>query len=244
MVTASLVVAVFWILPFVLGGRLRLGARPSRRAWLSAAGGTAIAYVFIDLLPEMQRMQERFSTAAAGRQFPFPHYRVYSAALAGFVLFYALEHLAAATRPSGSEARAEQDRPVVFWLHVSGFAIYCGLMGYLLREDAEGRELSLVPYGLAMFCHFWIVDHSLRVEHGQQYDRSGRWVVAAGILAGWTLAALRVSSDLILPTLMGLIAGGVVINSVKEELPEKGEGRVLPFVIGAFGYALLLLLLD
>jgi hypothetical protein len=246
MVTASLVVALFWILPFALGGRFRLGASPSRRAWLSAAGGTAIAYVFVDLLPEMQRMQERFSTAAAeaGRAFPFPHYRVYTAALAGFVLFYALEHMAAASRPEGRADHAEQDRPVVFWAHVCGFAIYCGLMGYLLREDADSRALSLVPYGLAMFCHFWIVDHSLRTEHGAQYDRSGRWVVAGGILAGWALAALHLSSEFVLPTLLGLIAGGVVINSVKEELPEKGEGRVVPFVLGAFGYALLLLLLE
>jgi hypothetical protein len=243
MITASLIVAVFWIVPFALGGRFRLGASPSRRAWLSAAGGTAIAYVFVDLLPEMQRMQETFSTAAAGRAFPFPHYRVYTAALAGFVLFYTLENMAAATRPEPSE-QAEQDRPLVYWLHIGGFAVYCGLMGYLLREDADSRELSLVPYGLAMFCHFWVVDHALRAEHGPPYDRAGRWVLASAILAGWALAAMRVSSDLVVPTLMGLIAGGVVINSVKEELPEKGQGRVVPFVLGAFGYALLLLLLE
>lgn len=50
------------------------------------------------------------------------------------------------------------------------------------------------------------------------------------------------SSDFILPSIMGFIAGGVVVNSLKEELPEKGEGRVFPFVLGAFGYAALLLM--
>jgi len=243
MVTASLIVALVWILPFAVGRRFRLGASPSRRAWLSAAGGTAIAYVFVDLLPEMQRMQEIFSTAATGRAFPFPHYRVYTAALAGFVFFYALENLAAATRPADSEA-AEQDRPSVYAFHVGGFALYCGLMAYLLREDADSRALAIWPYGLAMFCHFWIVDHSLRQEHGRRYDRSGRWVIAGAILVGWLVAAMGVGSDLIVPTLMGIIAGGVVINSVKDELPEKGHGRVGPFVAGAFGYALLLLMLG
>ena len=93
-----------------------------------------------------------------------------------------------------------------------------------------------------MFCHFWIVDHALRREHGRPYDRVGRWLLAAGILAGWGVAALGASSDLVVPTLMGLIAGGVVLNSVKEELPEKGQAKVVPFVAGALGYALLLIL--
>ena len=239
----SLIVALCWVLPFAVGGRLRLGDSQSRRAWLSAAGGSAVAYVFVDLLPEMQHMQERFSTAAAGRAFPFPHYRVYTSALAGFLLFYALEHVVAASRPQAAGERGAA-RGAIYWLQMTGFAIYGGLMAYLLREDADSRALSMVPYGFAMFCHLWIVDHALRAEHGRRYDDSGRWVVGGGVLAGWVVAALGLSSDLILPTLMGFIAGGVVLNSVKGELPEEGEARVGPFVAGAVGYALLLLLLD
>jgi hypothetical protein len=243
METVSLAIAVSWTLPFLVGGRLRFGGTRATRLWLSAAGGSAIAYVFIDLLPEMQRMQERFSTAAAGRAFPFHQYRVYTSALAGFVLFYALEHVVAASRPTADEP-AGQERPAIYWLQICGFAIYCGMMAYLLREDAESRALAIVPYGLAMFCHFWIVDHALRREHGAPYDRSGRWVLIGGIVTGWIVAAAGLSSDLVLPTLMGLIAGGVVLNSVKGELPEEGEARVGPFVAGAFGYALLLLVVG
>lgn len=243
MITLSLFVALSWMLPFVIGGRVRAGATPSRRAWLSAAGGTAIAYVFVDLLPEMQRMQEAFNTAAVGRAFPFPHYRVYTSALAGFVLFYAIEHMAVATRPE-HKAPDEGERPLVYWLQLSGFALYCGLMTYLLRVDAEDRALSLVPYGLAMFCHFWIVDHALRTEHGARYATSGHWLLCGGVLAGWSIAAAGLSSDLIVPTLMGFIAGGVVLNSVKGELPGEGQGRALPFIAGAIGYAVLLMLFE
>ena len=239
MATTAAVIALIWIVPFAIGGRLRVSGH--RRRWLSAAGGSAIAYVFVDLLPEMQHMQERFLAASAGRAFPFPAYRVYTSALAGFVLFYALEHIAAASRPASRDGRSREERPIVYWVQICGFAVYCGLMSYLLREDAESRALSIVPYGFAMFCHFWIVDHALRKEHGAEYDRSGRWVVAAGIVAGWIVASLDLSSDLVLPTLMGFIAGGVVLNSVKGELPEEGEARMVPFVAGAIAYAALLL---
>jgi hypothetical protein len=45
-----------------------------------------------------------------------------------------------------------------------------------------------------------------------------------------------------LPTLMGFISGGVALNSVKGEMPEEGQARMLPFVAGALGYALLRLM--
>ncbi len=241
MATASLVIALCWLVPFAIGGHVRLGNTRFSRGLLSAAGGSAIAYVFIDLLPEMQAMQTRFLTAAEGRVFPFPNYRVYTSALVGFVLFYALEHMVVSTRDDGPGGGGHTERPAVLWLQVAGFAVYCAMMAYLLREDADNRALSMVPYGVAMFWHFWLVDHALRHEHGAPYDRRGRWLLAGGIVVGWLLAAGQLSSEVWLPTLMGFIAGGVVLNSIKGELPEDGRARMLPFVAGAAGYALLLL---
>ena len=185
---ASAIVALVWMLPFCVGGRFHMVPSRARRAWMSAAGGTAIAYVFVDLLPEMQRMQERFSLGAVNRGLPFPEYRVHASALIGFVFFYALESMAAATRREGDAV--EQDRPIVTWFHIGGFAVYCGLMAYLLREDADRGGWTLPAYAVAMFCHFWIVDHALRREHGEPYNRFGRWLLAGGVLAGWIVAAL------------------------------------------------------
>ncbi len=39
------------------------------------------AYAFMDMLPEMSRMQAVFSRVAVGHGIPFPGYRVYSPAL-------------------------------------------------------------------------------------------------------------------------------------------------------------------
>ncbi|HMF76029.1 MAG TPA: hypothetical protein VK604_10240, partial [Bryobacteraceae bacterium] len=65
-----------------------------------------------------------------------------------------------------------------------------------------------------------------------------------GIVAGWVVGSLNLPSDVLVPTLMGFIGGGVVMNSIRAELPERGEGRLLPFVVGAFGYAMLLMLIE
>lgn len=69
-------------------------------------------------------------------------------------------------------------------------------------------------------------------------------MLSAGIVAGCVIGMLGFIMELLVPTLMGFIGGGVIINSIKEELHEIGEGRALPFILGALGYALLLLLME
>ena len=239
----SIAAVLIWMVPFLLGGRLRLGASIGRRGLLSAAGGISVAYVFVDILPEMARMQAVFASASFGYPFPFPNYRVYTSALIGFITFYSLENMIVASR-ADRQVESGEGSPLVCWVHVFGFAFYSALVGYLLQIEEAQRLSSFVLYTLAMFFHFWLVDHSLRMEHDAFYDSFGRWVIAAAVLAGWTLGIVGVSSDFVLPTVMGFLGGGVVVNSIKKELPEKGDGRALPFVLGALGYALLLLLIG
>lgn len=240
----TLWVALAWAAAFVLGRHLQLGASPARRNWLSIAAGISIAYVFVELLPEMSRMQALFSTAAAGRPLPFPDYRVYTAALAGFVLFHWFESRVAASRPARDEGAAGAGTTAytpAYRLHIAGFSAYVLLMGYLIDDAAANGLRSLTLFGLSMFLHFLGVDQALRREHGFPYERRGRWILAAAIVAGWVLGILDLISNLLLPTLMGFIGGGVVINSIKEEMPEQATGRAGPFALGALGYALLLL---
>lgn len=239
----TLVALCLWLAPFVFGARIQLGATLGHRTWVSTAAGISVAYVFMDLLPQMGEMQERFSRAAEGLALPFPAFRVYSAATAGFMVFYVLENMVVFARTRRENADEEHGL-ATYLTHILGFTVYCAIMGYLLHEESRQSGLSLALYSLALFVHFWVLDHSLRAEHGARYDRSGRWVIASGIAAGWIVGLTGLSSEFVLPTLLGFIGGGVVINSLKEELPGKGEGRAVPFITGAIGYAVLILLIE
>jgi len=235
-------VLAIWLIPFLFGAHLKLGATIGRRSLLSAAAGIAVGYVFIDLLPDMARLQESFTAAAAGLGHPFPQFRVYSSAMIGFVFFFVLENMVVAARPEAGQEESSENAS--YWAQLFGFTAYAGLMSYLLWAEEELDLAGLALYSLAMFLHFWTVDHSLREEHGARYDRSGRWLLVAGLLIGGVVGVLGFKSELLVPTFMGFIAGGVVINSLKDELPGRGEGKALPFVMGAFGYSLLLLILG
>jgi hypothetical protein len=213
----------------------------ARRRWVSVAAGVSVAYVFVDVLPELGA-QHRTFREAAGEGLLFAEQRIYVLALLSFVVLYGLEHMVLASRERRREGAAAGVADPVYWLHLGGFAAYSALIGYLLVERAERGPLPLAVYGLAMALHFMIVDHSLREEHGRIYDRGGHWVLAASVLVGWMAGAATPLSEVVFARLFAVLAGGVVITSLKAELPGEREGRFWPFCLGAAAYAVLLFL--
>jgi hypothetical protein len=241
--TLSVTIAMLALaLAYVLGGRLRTEHARHRRRWLSLGAGVSVAYVFIQLLPELNEAHGKFLTATAHRNLPFPEHRVMGAALAGFVLYYGLENLVDWSRRSmRGKGLARHAGPVV-WLHVGGFAAYSIIVSYLLVDWQDRGTLAVALYGAAMFLHFLGIDHSLRREHGLAYDSKGRWVLAGAVLLGWGMGSVEMFSVEVLTTLQGFISGGVIINSMVMELPRENEGRFAPFCVGAFAYSTLLIL--
>ncbi|MFJ6412621.1 hypothetical protein [Terribacillus sp. AE2B 122] len=60
-------------------------------------------------------------------------------------------------------------------------------------------------------------------------------------LAG-SLADLTELNEVAISILNAFIAGGIVLNVLKEELPEEKESSIGSFLLGAVGYTILLLL--
>ena len=237
----TLCIAVVFAAIFVFGEKLHIIYRTHKRRALSAAGGAAVAYVFIHLLPELARAGKTFVEITADRSLPLPEYRVYVAALVGFVLFYGLEHMAHWSRLSGW-----RDKPgygisdPIFLLHIGGFASYVGLISYLMVRGIDEESVPLLIYGVAMGLHFLSIDHSLYEEHSSMYDKFGKWILAGAILIGWGCGVLTEFQKPVVITMLGLISGGVVMNSMIVELPGEKDGRFLPFCAGAAAYAALL----
>jgi hypothetical protein len=196
-----------------------------QRAWISAAAGISVAYVFVDLLPELAA-QNRVVVEAGGEALRFAAQRIYVLALLSFVVLYGLQYIVVTPR--------------LYAFHVTGFAAYAALIGYLLDERAARGAAAFAVYAAAMGVHLLIVDHSLAAEHGAKYAYGGRWVLATCLLAGVLAGLLTNVSQLVFARLFAILAGGVVITSLGAELPG-GEGRFWPFCLGALLFAALLL---
>lgn len=222
---------------------LFLDAIPRSR-WLSVSGGSAVAYVFVHLLPELQHRGAAIEES--GTVLVQFERSIYLVALLGFTAFYGLEQFARRSADFDADADADSvdGSPAgVFWVHIGSFALYNALIGYLLLHREETGVESLLLFFVAMALHFLVNDYSLREHHGRTYRRYARWILAAAVFAGLAVGYVSPVSDLHLAVLFAFLAGSIVLNVIKEELPNERESRFWAFAAGVVGYSALLLVL-
>ena len=222
----------------LLSNRLQVLNRIPRSRWLSIAGGVAVAYVLLHLLPELREYHEVL-TGSESFIFLSGEDTVYSLTLLGLIIFYGLEKIATERK---RQRKSDTPSPAVFWIHMLSYGVYNLLIGYLsVREDRGWMSLFLFFVGIGL--HFVVVDHGLHQHHRQQFAQTGRWVLAGAILVGWTVGVLTTIHDAVVACIVAFIAGGILLNTFKEELPEERESRFWAFALGSIGYAAILLVM-
>ncbi|MFD1512663.1 hypothetical protein [Halomarina rubra] len=204
---------------------------------LSAAGGASLAYVLVHLLPEVDRAVRSVVETTAGPVGVFGReVEAYVVVLLGFLLFYLVHALAARTTTGDTDRTS-----LVFWMHVTSFALYNALIGILVYHQEFPGLASVGTYTVAMGLHVLVTDAGLRRHHGAVYDDVGRWVLAAAILVGAVLGSLARIPAGPLALLFAFLGGGVLFNVMKEELPDPASSSFGAFLLGALGYTAVLL---
>jgi hypothetical protein len=213
----------------LLAGRMHRRAK-LRPAWLTAASGMAVAYVFVHLLPELASSQAEWIEARRDHVLDWLDSQIYLAALVGLIGSVGLDRA----------VRARLWSP--FWLEVIAYAVYNALIGaFAIRiKGVVPLVLAVIAFG----AHFVLNDHYLYLRYREPYERKGRWVLAGAVLVGWVIAALWTVPVVIMAGLLGIISGGMIANVLKDELPEGAQGDFAPWAGGALGYAVLLLALK
>ena len=225
----------------LLAGKLRFLDVTPRSIWLSAAGGASVAYVFLHILPDLAKAQESFDAPVAGFLTSIERH-VWLLSLGGLSVFYGLERL---VRQSGRNAAGQGSKvrsQRVFWLHIGSFTVYNLVFGYLLQNREQAGARNLLLFGAAIGLHFIVNDFGLRRDHQSAYDRTARWILGAAVLAGSIIGIFAPIERMGVEALYAVLAGGIILNVLKEELPEERESRFWAFAAGAGLYGGLLLL--
>jgi hypothetical protein len=220
------------------GGRLHAPVSIVRKNAVSLGAGASVAYLFIQLLPELENAGNVFRGATSHLALPYHgQYGLHLATMLGFLVFYGLDEMV-----SGKEDDATESSPgFSFWAHMVGFGSYAWITSYLLVRSLDKGDSSLLIYAIAMGLHFLLCAHSLREDHGISYDRIGSRLLAVCSLGGWLCGLLLPLPKHVAVILFGIVAGGVLVNTMLMELPRHQKGKFVPFLIGAAAYAALLI---
>jgi hypothetical protein len=241
MVVTTLLGAILLAVTHLFAGRLRFLHVIPRSRWLSMAGGASVAYVFLHLLPELQ-VAHRYVSENLHPSLSFIEHHIYLIALVGLSIFYGLERMVKSSPKRSSErpGQVRTEEPI-FWIHIGSFALYNLLFGYLLLHREEQDALNLILFVVAIGLHFLVNDYGLNEHHEESYAHVGRWVLAASILLGWLVGYLVELPALYTFLLLALLAGGIILNVLKEELPDERQSRFWSFAIGVTIYSIILL---
>jgi hypothetical protein len=213
---------------------------PERHGLLeSFGGGVSVAYAIVDLLPSLAGAQAKL-VGRQGRLYLLAEHHVYVVALLGLIVFYGLEVLARRPRTSRAGEGEEADL-AIFWIHVGAFAVYSAVIGALLVFEKGTSGESLAWFTVAMAFHFFVNATSLQELQRKAYRRTGRWVMAGAVLAGCGAAVLAGAGSPTYVALAAFVAGGILVNVLKEELPAEKSIRFGVFALGAAGFTALLL---
>ena len=107
---------------------------------------------------------------------------------------------------------------------------------------ASGELASLATFAIAMALHFLVTDYGLREDFRNGWRTKGRWLLSAAVVIGWLLGLALELPEIAVLGLIALLGGGVILNVLKEELPEERKSRFGALMAGAAGYTVLLAL--
>ena len=241
---AALPVALL-ALAHLLATRLRGLAGRHERSAVSAAGGVAVAYVFLHLLPEVAAGASVVGGSVEDlvAHVPLQELVVFLVALAGFTVFYVAERYAV-RRGSGRHG-GDGASSSAFAVHLAAFAGYNVAVAYTLPGRVDDDPVGAGVFTLAVVVHVLVVDRGLAEHHPVRYGHVGRFVLVAALATGWLLAGLAAPTSALSVSLMtAVVAGSVLLTVFQEELPRASDTRTWPFLAGLGANSALLLVLT
>jgi len=168
---------------------------------------------------------------------------VYFVALAGFVTYYGLGKLAElenSERPTYVESQSSRKISTSILLVI--YATYPMLIAYLTTELNNPIKLFLIT--IAMSVHFIGTDYGKYHRDKYFYDRVIRWILVAATFLGWVIGIFTEVSKTTIALWFAFIAGAIIINTIREEIPELEVSRFLPFLAGTITFTIIILIVN
>lgn len=209
------------------------------KSFVSFAGGTAVAYVFLHMLPDLVEYNEPMGKFLISSDWltPFSELTIYIVALLGFLIYYGLELKAE------SYQALEKDASAAYGLHLGMFCLYNFLITYTMSLRAQTNISATILFTISMALHFVLTDRKFSRLYPLQFDHLGRFILILFLFVGWLSSVIFDPVSVVMVAFMvAFLAGSVLLNVFREELPSTGLMSYCWFTLGAAAITVILLL--
>ena len=191
----------------------------------SFSGGLAISYVFVHLLPELEKAGDVFGGS------------IYIITLMGFIVFYGIQ--------SFVSQQSSQDKALVsriFFIEIAFAGIYNALIIYTLPDHFKGFFILVFLYVFVMGLHLLSRNYGLYKKYGNRFKILGSSILAASLFIGLAMNSyIEPGLDEVLSDIMtAFLTGFILLNVFAEELPEAKTSTFIWFLAGISSYLIFL----
>jgi hypothetical protein len=131
----------------------------------------------------------------------------------------------------------------VYALHLSMFCLYNFLITYTMSLRARNSITATLLFTLAMALHFVLTDRKFTRLYQPRFDHAGRYILIGALFVGWLCSVIFDPVNVLISAFMvAFLAGFVLLNVFREELPAAELTNFYWFAFGALSIALTLLL--
>jgi hypothetical protein len=222
-----LIALTILILIHLFGNQSRVLGWVWHGRFLSLASGVSFGYVFVDLLPTLSDSQPVLKESFHGVM-PFLDKHAYLIALIGMLFYYGLQ---------GSSKGSWQCK---FSISMAGYSLFNFFVGASLADPLDPSIQPIWLFTIAVGLHYFVHDHNLSQDHPESYEMQARWILVAALLLGWLTGYFIDIPETLIALVVAFVAGGMIMNAMRYELPAKEGDSYRYFILGALGYAFLL----
>ncbi len=221
--------------PAILDSRFLNVSTRRQDAVASVAGGVAVAYVFVHMLPELADGELAFKDINISDAIPdlFIQSSLFLVALLGLVTFYALN------------AKADSDKnssQIQYRTHLLLVGVLSFIFSYTNPDRIKLGADFAVLFAVVMSLHFVLSDRELARAYPQHFRREDRWILTAFLFAGLVISYVAPPPNELFVAIPTAFLGGAVLMTVfRDELPSLSVAR-LGWFTGAVAFFSALLL--
>ncbi|MAZ30187.1 hypothetical protein CL655_02790 [bacterium] len=225
--TFSLIITIllgfihFWNERLVLIGKIR-------RYAISFVAGTAVAYSFVFLLPDVSARADHFGTS------------LYVILLAGFVVVHIFEKASYQHYHDNTERWHFAHSAIHFWVLFTYYLVMGSILYAMALQDVIESALFFVP--LAFYAAIGVVSFE-EVHHEVRFNLLFRWLLAGSAVLGVLLSALTaLGENYIYHFIFAFTVGGFFYITMIDLIPSRDKGAPIFFILGSVAYTALILL--